>query len=399
MTIGYIAVAGSSVVLLGAGPRLLGSAGFSTLALVWTLSTLFGLGLANPTELVVTRRLSAGEPHALHPFRWFSLWSVLSILAVLLGGGSLHAARNGVGLTWGTILAVTGWVAATWVRGSLAGGGHLTRYGAVLVVEAASRIGLVAVALLVPSWAGAALAAAVGVPLLLAAGAGLLLRRPGRSVVVPRSEDHAGEHLHFGVVSVAYQACLNGPALLLDWQVGYATPALVGAFVAVSTVLRAPSLLVGGLSTQALVSLSRSWSDGDWETYSAGTRTLAVRWARLVLPATCLVLLLSPWLLPLYYGSAVGLSPAVVVGLALSTVLATGAAVGTGPLFAAGRGRTAAMAWAAGAAVTSVVVVASSGSTTWLVIGLVSGPLVAAVLVVLGVVAALRAANPSSVAA
>lgn len=389
ITAGYLAVAGSSVVLLGAGPRILGPDGFSTLAMVWTLSTLFGLGLANPTELVVTRRVSAGEPAALRPLRWLALWGTLSAAAVLLFCGSLPAAQNGIGLVPGTLAAVLGWVAACWVRGILAGTGRLMRYALVLVVEASLRVLLVALALYFPQWAGALLAAAVGGPLLVAAGIGLLLRRP-----VPRSHrtrsDHAGEHLYFAIVSLAYQLCLNGPALALDWQVGPTQPALVGAFVAVSTVLRSPSLLVGGLSTQALVTLSRAWVRGDRSGYDAGTRSLALRWAALVIPTTLLVLVLSPWLLPLYYGSSTDVPTSLGVALAVSTVVATGAAVGTGPLFAAGRGRTAASAWASGAFVTTVVVVSSGGATPWLLFGLVGGPLLAAVVIARGVVRILR---------
>lgn len=394
ITAGYVAVAGSSVVLLGAGPRVLGLTPFSTLALVWTLSTLFGLGLANPTEQVVTRRLSAGEPGAMLPFRWLILWAALCATAVLTLAHSLPSAQNGTGLVPGTLAAVAGWVATCWVRGSLAGGGHLGRYAVVLFAEAVVRVCLVILALLAPTWAGAALAAAVGGPLLLAAGVGVLLRRPAPRPLTTRSSEHEGEHLYFGVVAVAYQACLNGPALALDWQVGAVLPALVGAFVAASTMLRGPSLLVGGLSTQALVSLSRSWARGDRENYAAQTHDLAVHWARLALPSTGLVLLLSPWLLPLYYGSAVGLRAVVVVALAASTIFATAAAVGAGPLFAAGRGRTAAVAWALGAIITMVIVAGSGGSTRWLVVGLVAGPFSAAAVVVHAVRVVLLGAGP-----
>jgi O-antigen/teichoic acid export membrane protein len=381
------------VVLLGAGPRVLGPTGFSTLALIWTLSTLFGLGFGNPTEQVVTRRISAGEPRAMRPFRWLALWAALTALAVVLFGGSLPSAQTGAGLVPGTLAAVAGWFAVCWVRGSLAGAGHLSRYAVVLVVEAALRVAFVALALLVPAWAGPALAVAVGTPLLLAAVVGLLLDRPVPQPAAERPTNYAGEHLNFGVVSVAYQVCLNGPALVLDWQVGTAQPALVGAFVAVSTVLRAPSLLVGGLSTQALVTLSRSWARGERRDFAAGTRDLAVRWARLVVPATLLVLLLSPWLLPFYYGSSIDVPTTIAIALAVSTFVATGAAIGTGPLFAAGEGRIAAAGWGTGSVIATVVVIASSGATVWLAIGLVSGPLLAALVVVRRVIWTVRQAD------
>jgi O-antigen/teichoic acid export membrane protein len=394
VTAGHVTVAASSVVLLGAGPRILGLEGFSTLALVWTLSTLFGLGLGNPTEQVITRRISAGESDAARPFWWLVLWAAVCAVAVLLFGGSLPAAQHGTGLVPGTLVALLGWGTACWVRGSLAGAGHLTRYALLLVVEAVFRVVLVALALLFPPWAGALLAGAVGVPLLVAACVGLLLRQPLPIPRVVRSSDHAGEHLYFGVVSVAYQMCLNGPALALDWQVGASQPALVGAFVAVSTILRSPSLLVGGLSMQALVTLSRAWARGYRSDYIAGTRSLALRWVRLIVPTTLVILLLSPWLLPLYYGSPVDVPASVVVALAISTVFATGAAaVGTGPLFAAGRGRVAASAWGAGAFVTTAVVVGFSGATPWLVVGLVVGPLLPALVVAHRVVVTLRDAG------
>ncbi|WP_156399806.1 lipopolysaccharide biosynthesis protein [Phycicoccus sp. Soil748] len=402
ITAGYVAVAVSSVALLGAGPRILGPAAFSTLALVWTLSSVFGLGLGTPTEQAVTRRISAGEPGALRPLGWLLLWAGVVVLLLLLLGDRLPAASTGSGLVPGAVLAVVGWVGVTAVRGRLAGQGHLTRYAVVLGAEALLRMVFVLLAVLLPEATGSLLAASVGGPLALSAAIGAVaLRRlpvPSPSTTDPERGDgshgkHSGEHLQFGVVSIAYQVCLNGPALALDWKVGHTQPALVGAFVAVSTVLRSPSLLVGGLSTQALVTLSSAWASRDLSSYAASTRVLARRWAALVMPTTLLVLVLSPWLLPLYYGSSLEVSAAVVVSLAVSTLVATAAAVGTGPLFAAGRGRTAAVAWAAGAVVTTALVVASAGDTTVLVAGLVCGPLVAGVIVLRAVALTIRSSE------
>jgi O-antigen/teichoic acid export membrane protein len=383
ITAGYLAVAASSAVLLAAGPRILGSDDFSGLALVWTLSSLFGLGVATPTEQVVTRRVSARAADVRRPVQWLVVGALGASLLLAVLGDALPAARASSAMVPAAIGAIVGWTVVGPVRGLLAGAGQLRRYAVVLGVEAGLRILIVLVGALVSGASGTLLAGAVGAPLIVAGLVGRLLRATAKHVVVEQAaESRSLEHVYFGVVSLAYQACLNGPALILDGQRGTAEPALIGMFVAASTVLRAPSLLVSGLNTVALVNLSRRWSVRDVHGFAASTAQLAVRWVVFVVPASVVLLVMSPWLLPVYYGSPVHLPSGVVVSLTLSTIVATAGATGTAPLFASGRGHVAAGAWTVGAALTLVGLGWSGRSDGRLAASLVLGPALVMLVVV-----------------
>jgi O-antigen/teichoic acid export membrane protein len=187
------------------------------------------------------------------------------------------------------------------------------------------------------------------------------------------------EHLSFAVMSVAYQVCLNGPALVLEWRLGTSRPETVGAFVAASTYLRAPSLLIGGISTHALVTLSRTWASPHRAVFNSHLSALFRRAAVISAPAIVVALGASPWVLPLYYGKPTNLPPVLLAALALSTMMAIAGAVGGAPLFAAELGAHAAAAWAAGAALTACFVVVAPGLGLWMSVGLVLGPFVAAI--------------------
>ena len=54
--LGFVAASGAA--LLAVGPRLLDDRMFAGLAIEWTVSTIFGLGVAAPTEQLVNRRLN-----------------------------------------------------------------------------------------------------------------------------------------------------------------------------------------------------------------------------------------------------------------------------------------------------------------------------------------------------
>ena len=54
VTVGNVGIAISVAAMLAAGPRLLGPGPFVGLGLAWTLTTVFGYGLAMPTEQLIT---------------------------------------------------------------------------------------------------------------------------------------------------------------------------------------------------------------------------------------------------------------------------------------------------------------------------------------------------------
>jgi hypothetical protein len=93
VTIGYVLVGGSSFLLLAAGPRLLGTVSFSGLGLIWTVSTLFGIGVALPTEQLVGRRMNVGSPDPVSvPVRWLLALGMLAGCLCWLAGSRSAAA-------------------------------------------------------------------------------------------------------------------------------------------------------------------------------------------------------------------------------------------------------------------------------------------------------------------
>jgi O-antigen/teichoic acid export membrane protein len=356
------------------------------------VASVFGFGLASPVEQLVTRRLNVGAPHAVRRplLLLVAAALVLSVLAVVLGSHAA-AALAYPQLVPAVVGTVLGWTAVAAVRGRLAGAGDLAAYGGVLVVESGTRVLLVAAAVLDRPHAAVLLGAATGLPLLLAAGLGAQVH-PGERSRSAQPEDDVvrAEQLSFTAVSLGLQICLNAPPLLLEWRVG--PGAAVGAFVVANSYYRIPTVLIAGVSTPALVSLSHAWGDRDltrfWAVLSRALRTMAV----LAAGATGLTALASPWLLPLYNGGPLLLPGLILVGMGVSTVVAVIAAVLAQPLLAAGRGRSAAAAWMAGALVTCAFLALAPGTTGPLVpAGLVAGPSVA----LLGAVLFVRRLRPA----
>ena len=386
MTLGFVLVGGSAFVLLAAGPRLLGPAGFSGLGLVWTVSTVFGIGIAVPTEQVMIRGMNAGHSHALGgPLRALGALGVFAALACLVLGSRAPAAEGLSFLPWAMALSVLGWVFLAFVRGRLGGTGDLTAYGAVLVVESAGRLAMVALAVLVPGWAPVVLMLGVGLPLIVAALAGLGFRIPSALVDADRVDGGSGagqarsDQPAFVLIAVGLQICLNGAPLLLEWRFGGLFPAVVGAFVAANTYFRTPTLLIGGVLTHALVALSHAWGEGDLAGFRTARRSALKTSLLVLIPTTLLLVAASPVVLRLYYGGPVDLPLVVLAALPVSTLVATMGQVETLPLMASGRGRVAGVLWIAGALVTSAILLSSQGVGWGIAAGLVLGPLVALV--------------------
>lgn len=374
VTAGFVLVGGSGFALLAAGPRLLGAASYSGLALVWTVSNLFGIGLAAPTEQVVTRGLNANLSDVVRK-PMLRLAGVATIMVTLLLGFALSRMNRGdsSGPMLGMALAVAAWVPATWVRGRLAGAGDLVGYGWVLGVESVVRLSMIAGAIAVRGWAPGLLDLAVGLPVLVAASVGLLFRHAPRNAA---SEERAAsvEQLSFVLYAVGFQVCLNGAPLLLQWRIGASQPALVGAFVSASTYFRMPTLLTGGILTKSLIDLSHAWGRSNAADFALFARRGMLQTTALVAGAIALLGIAAPFALPLYYGRPLRLPVSVIVGLAISTIAAMVAAAAVQPLLAAGRGNTVAAVWLAGAALTSGVLVAAGDVGTWTAVGLAAGP-------------------------
>lgn len=389
ITAGYLLVGLSSFVLLWLGSSVLSKPAYSGLGLVWTVATLFGIGLAAPTEQFVARRMNIGDPGAhIRPLRLLGALGLVSLLACVLIAPRSAAAGALPELTLGMAVCVVGWVLAVAVRAPLAGVGDLTGYSAVLLVEGIGRIAMVGLVWLFPGTGGFLLPLAAGLPLVLAAGVGLVLRIPatptppsadavdGSAEVAPGPSTMT-EQAGFMLLAIGFQICLSGAPVLLEWRFGHSLVNTVGAFVSASTYFRTPALLTGGVLTHALVELSHGWGAGDLERFRrarmSGLRQVMI----LLVGSSGLLSLAAPVALPIYYHGKVDLPLVVLCALPISTVVAVTAGMALQPVLAAGRGMIAGLAWVTGAAVTCLFL-ALSGDVGWLTaIALVAGPVVA----------------------
>lgn len=363
---------------------MLGPDSFGGLAWVWTLATIYGFGLATPTEQVVIQRSGARRAGTIRtPVGVLIGGALLAVTGLAITGPRVASVHSFGPLVPSAVLAVAGWSVVAVARGRLAARGDMVAYGAVLLMESAMRLGLVALAWTMPAASPALLGLAVGLPTLLAGAVAALMTR-GRDATSPE-ETRGGPlspspHLSFVVVACGYQACLNGPPLLLGWGAPSLTSAALGAFVVANTWFRSPTILTGGTSVHALGVLTRTWSTGDRDGFARHLRRSLGVAATTAAGASAVCLAAAPLALPLLYGTETGLDARLALALACSTVLSVAAVMVGTALLAIGHGADAAVAWMVGALLTSALVLTSGGLTGVLNLAIVLGPLATFVL-------------------
>lgn len=380
VTVSLALVAASGAALLAVGPRVLGTVTFGGLALTWTISAIFGLGVAAPTEQLINRRLNVAPGASTRSVRLGLLGATALALAVVVAvfAGSAAQARYGW-LVPGACVAVVGWSWSALARGRLLGAGDLRGYAESQLAEALTRVALLVASVLASSAQAqqGLLAGAVGVPLFVGAAWAAGHRHhvgDGVSVELVPGER---EQLAFVLYALGYQACLNGPVLLLQWRAGVALPALTGAFVVANSYFRAATIITGGVLVQALTSMSMAWGRADPDGFGVALRRATLRAVGLAALTSLLALVLSPLLLPLLYGGHLGLPRATYLALTASTVLVVAVGTRATALLAAGRSWHAVAGWMSGAAalvVVSVLLPVHEGAILW---ALLVAPLVA----------------------
>ncbi len=372
VTVGFISVGSSAFLMLAVASRLLGAELFSGVGLVWTVSSIYGIGLAGPVEQFINRNRNTGRSRGLRgPSRTLGGGAGLTVVLSLLIVGrnvdrGLEVAAIGI--------AAVGWWAVTLVRGRLAGAGDLRAYAWVLVCESSLRLILVVLAWVLPGSSRWLLFAAIGLPLLGAAFFGLRWRIPAEAKT--ENDAPAYEQVWFIAMSLGIQVCLNGAPILLQWQFTGVRIGVVGAFVAASTYFRIPTILVGGIQTRGLVELSHAAGGSDSELLRSRSLATLREVGAVTVIATIALGLLEPWLLPWYYGRRIGLPVAAMVGLGCSTILVAVAMAGSLTLLATSRAALAGRNWLAGAAVSASCYSVAGGQWGIVVLGLIAGPLV-----------------------
>ena len=377
MNAGNVAVGLSAFLLLGVGPRLLSPTEFVQVSLAWTLSAVFGFGIALPAEQLLTRRVSAGDGWASPRGGWLSLAAVAAVvLALALGrwsGNTLAAASASVG--------VIGWTVAAQARGRLAGQRHFRRYSVVLLAESLVRVLIVILAAVTPGAGMVLMGSAVGVPILVAGALGLLLSGPPAHRNASQAKRHGAalEPLAFVTVAIGYQLALNTAPLLAAGRADSASALAAGAFILTNSILRAPAVLNAGFATHTLANLSRVQSARD-PSASVTLRRDALGALASVSVATVAALAVLPLAMPALFGSDPGLPAALYAGLAVSTVVASVAAVLTAAALALKMEWRAMIAWTVGASLVAALTTLASTLGPWLGVALVVGPIVTLLL-------------------
>jgi hypothetical protein len=397
VTVSLALVAASGAALLAVGPRVLGDVTFGSLGLEWTISAIFGLGVAAPTEQLINRRVNVA-PGA----------STRGVLVGLLGGTALalavvvvvftgSAAQSRFGwLVPGACVAVLGWAWSALARGRLLGAGDLRGYAESQLIEALARATLLVAAAVVHSDRAqhVLLAAAVGAPLFAGAAWAAGHRHDVAEDAQGELPPGEREQLAFVLYALGYQACLNGPVLLLEWRAGAALPALTGAFVVANSYFRAATIITGGVLVQALTAMSMAWGRADTDGFGVALRRATRRAVLLAAATSALALLLSPLALPLLYGAHLGLPRSTYLALTVSTVLVVAVGTRATALLASGRSWHAVAGWMSGAGslvLVSLLLPVHDGVILW---ALLVAPLVALV-VVHRAVRQLRPAQPA----
>jgi hypothetical protein len=379
MTVGFLAVGGSFAVLLPIGNALLKQGrSDAALVLIVLLANIFGFGVATPTELVVARRYNIGAADAAkNPVRWlFAVSAVGAVGAWVLGAESFPGVPAAGPCAALTILGWAGLVAA---RSRLAGVGDLTLYSGVLLTEAISRLALVAAAVAFRSSAELLLFLSASIPLVLATAAAASVKANPTARPEAPEETAPVEQLAFIGVSLGYQACLSAAGLLLSVRLHHSD--LGNA----QTYFRAPTVAMGGITTHTLVSMSHAWGEADLPRFRQAMRTGVRNTAIVITALTAGITLVAPVVLPILYQPHLHLPWPVLGALAGSSVIAAVGSVSSLSLLAAGRGARASAAWLIGAAVTVGAFTVSSGTDATAVVGLLLGPAIALVLIVLAV--------------
>ncbi len=409
-TIGFLAVGASAFALLASGPRLLGTEGYSQLAVAWSILTIYASGIGVPGEQAVVHAVAAGTRHSveLH-VRNRMMLAVLPLVAGLL------AALFGLDLFgldpmwWAFIvLGALSWAMLAVVRGELAGAGDFNDYGAALIVEAISRVAVIGLAWAAsgPMVAAVLLAAAMGLPNAGAAawlywrrhrlrqGDSLQGRREDLELVevpaiVPMSavEAEAPRATQLGsltAIALAMQVILTTAPLWL--AAGSPTDAATaGLYVSASSYMRVPLLATGGALAVILSRASSTAAQGD----RRGLTRLAWRSAAGLAGSTAalgaLLVAFSGLGLTLIYGEGADIGVLVLVAMAVTVALFSMGYGMTQVSVGCRDGRRVAWIWVGGAAVTTALLALMGstidGATLALLIGVTATAVALAIVV------------------
>lgn len=398
-TAGFLAVGLSGFVLLASGPRLVGTANYSLLAVTWTISNIFGVGLALPGEQAVSRATAVQEPGEVSKQvrRRLLVMACVTSLVPLAGlAGVDPVLGDSQSWSWSFVLAAFGWAVAAPARGVLAGHGVFRGYTHSLLAEAAARVFIVGIAWLGGGASNVLLGLALGVPLLVSASVAqaharkIALVQPLVSPSLTRIAA-LSDQFWYTVVAFSTQISLGLPAVLL--QALHPDSGVAGSFVTASVYMRIPITFIGGLLVVVLSQVATH--------FSSGRTLMAARVARKALLGTLslgLVCVLLLWLasgeaLAILYGEDLNISGFALITLGCSTVAAMLAGVATQTLFGCSLARSAALLWVMAALSVAVLAALMPGTLSGMALTVLLGQVIALLATLVLLRLALRGAS------
>jgi O-antigen/teichoic acid export membrane protein len=380
-TAGFAVVGLSAFVLLASGPRLLGDAGYSVLAISWTIVTIIGIGLALPGEQTITRHVARGSDPREHLRVQVRLLVVAAALAGLVAASAVgHNPLMENSILWSVaVVAAAGcWALNVGPRGLLGGRARFAGYGRCLSSEGLARILCCALAWLWPALAAPFLAAALVLPLLTSCLVGWWeVRRDDERTAPGPSQGHWSEQATFTAVALSIQLVLNTAPLFIQWHSG--TPTAAGEYVSATTYMRIPMLLTSGFITVALSRAATASAQGDAAGLRGVTRHFVGVGSLAASVLTLGALLVSGPALTVYYGRSLDIGVTVLAAIGVTTVMTVAANILTQVVLACHRHRAASVAWAGAAAVTLTLLAAAAPDALPATLAIMAGLLVSLV--------------------
>ncbi len=377
-----LAAAGGSglatYILLAVFARGLGTEGYADFSWFWSLTVIAGLGLYLPIEQEATRVLVSPDLGVEAPRR--------SVIRMSTATGLIAAALVGLGLfVFGSVLwrstpdaplvavalvsSCIAYAVQYTFRADLAARGHLSRYAALLAIEAVVRVGGAVVAVIAaPRYAPLACSvitvASIISVVITRIGRGNL--RPIRRLITSRKFILGAARLAAG--GLVIQILLNLPPVLataFSHPDGAPSAALnAGQLLIVISLTRIPLFVYQALQASILPVFAKEWADGKQNFGRSAAVFVLGAWCAAAVWGT-IVILLGQGIIRLIFGpSFVPASIAVLLPVVLGVVMVTFGLVVSDLLLSTG-GHTEVLAMWGSATVAATVALIAVTDASW----------------------------------
>ncbi len=312
---GLAASGAANYVFASIATRAMGPVGFAEFNIFWGLVFGIGLGVFYPFEQEVSRRVSQAQSAGLSSrAARATAYRLAAVTAVALAAVAYPLARvltNGrhVLPLWATTSAAFAGLAVAYVsRGGLSGRTMFGRYGGQLGVEAAVRLALAVVLLVLGVTSPWPFAGIVAVGLLVAVLATVPRRgsgAPGEPLATATLAASVGTIV---VSSTIAQSLINLGPVAVNWLSAASERAQAGSFLAAALIARMPVFAFAAVQAVLIPRLVRAVAQQRRTDFARSLRMVLAATLALGLAGVALCALAGPQLLHLLAGSEYALS-------------------------------------------------------------------------------------------